>query len=130
VQDGDGQIALVSGEAGIGKTRLLQALAARIGSESGAILTCQCSPYFTNTAFFPFIDLVRRQLKLGTQPTEADVRVALEARLPRCTGGSRCVALIASMPQGPRLGSSRRFAAGSATIHKWLTEWMIGSDDR
>jgi len=132
VQDGDGQIALVSGEAGIGKTRLLQALAARIGSESGAILTCQCSPYFTNTAFFPFIDLVRRQLKLGTQPTEADVRVALEAALAAGKSVARdALPLIASMLAGapPRDSVAPELSpqAQRDKFMEWLTEWMIGS---
>jgi hypothetical protein len=59
VKDGLGQVVLLSGEAGIGKSRLVQVLREQVATEPQAWLTpCQCSPYHQNTAFYPLIDLL------------------------------------------------------------------------
>jgi predicted ATPase/class 3 adenylate cyclase len=61
VKDGLGQVVLLSGEAGIGKSRLVQVLKEQVVTEPQAWLTpCQCSPYYQNTALYPMIDLLER----------------------------------------------------------------------
>jgi predicted ATPase/class 3 adenylate cyclase len=61
VKDGSGQVVLLSGEAGIGKSRLVQVLKEHIAAEPQAWLTpCQCSPYHQHTALYPMIDLLER----------------------------------------------------------------------
>jgi class 3 adenylate cyclase/tetratricopeptide (TPR) repeat protein len=61
VKDGMGQVVLLSGEAGIGKSRLVQVLKEQVAAELQAWLTpCQCSPYHQNTALYPLIDLLER----------------------------------------------------------------------
>jgi predicted ATPase len=61
VKEGLGQVVLLSGEAGIGKSRLVQVLTEQVASEPQAWLTpCQCSPYYQNTALYPMIDLLER----------------------------------------------------------------------
>jgi class 3 adenylate cyclase/predicted ATPase len=61
VKDGLGQVVLLSGEAGIGKSRLVQVLKEHVAAEPQAWLTpCQCSPYYQNTALYPMIDLLER----------------------------------------------------------------------
>jgi predicted ATPase len=61
VKDGLGQVVLLSGEAGIGKSRLVQVLTEHVASEPQAWLTpCRCSPYYQHTAFYPMIDLLER----------------------------------------------------------------------
>src|SRR5262249_38991229 len=61
VKDGVGQVVLLSGEAGIGKSRLVQVLTEHVATEPQAWLTpCQCSPYYQNTALYPMIDLLER----------------------------------------------------------------------
>src|SRR5262249_38426066 len=52
---GKGQIVLISGEPGIGKSRLAAALAERIAGEPHTRLRYQCSPYHTSSALRPFI---------------------------------------------------------------------------
>ncbi len=61
VKDGSGQVVLLSGEAGIGKSRLVQVLKEHVAAEPQTWLTpCQCSPYYQNTALYPMIDLLER----------------------------------------------------------------------
>jgi class 3 adenylate cyclase len=71
VKEGVGQVVLLSGEAGIGKSRLVQVLQEQVAAEPQAWLTpCQCSPYHQNTALYPWIDLLER-VALGFEREEA-----------------------------------------------------------
>src|SRR5262249_34902933 len=55
-KSGKGQVALVSGEAGIGKSRLCEAFLEKIADEPHYVFRYQCSPYHSNTPFFPVIN--------------------------------------------------------------------------
>ena len=61
VKDGIGQVVLLSGEAGIGKSRLVQTLIEHVATEPQAWMPpCQCSPYHQHSALYPMIDLLER----------------------------------------------------------------------
>lgn len=57
---GSGQVVLVTGEAGIGKSRLVHALTEHVAEQHGWLTPCQGSPYHQDTAFHPLIDLLER----------------------------------------------------------------------
>ncbi|MGH8643903.1 MAG: adenylate/guanylate cyclase domain-containing protein [Gammaproteobacteria bacterium] len=59
---GEGQVLLLHGEAGIGKSRITQILCERIADERHHIIQYQCSPYHTNTALYPAINHLRQAL--------------------------------------------------------------------
>jgi class 3 adenylate cyclase len=58
--DGRGQVVLISGEAGIGKSRLVQVLTEQIAEGEAWLIPCHCSPYYQQTALHPLIDLLER----------------------------------------------------------------------
>src|SRR6478736_3796663 len=68
---GEGQVVLISGEPGIGKSRLAAALVERIVGEAHTRLRYQCSPYHTNSALRPFIDKLEALLAISGSPFES-----------------------------------------------------------
>ena len=60
--EGLGQVVLLSGEAGIGKSRLVRVLTERVVDTGAPRLTLRCSPYHTNSAFYPVIEHLQRLL--------------------------------------------------------------------
>ena len=64
-QDGEGQVVLLSGEPGIGKSRILNALRERLEAHGAQALRFQCSPYYVNSAYWPTIDNFERALKFA-----------------------------------------------------------------
>jgi predicted ATPase len=69
VQEGMGQVVLLSGEAGIGKSRLVQELKDAVGPAPHTCLECRASPYYQHTALYPVTELFQRALRW--QPAEA-----------------------------------------------------------
>src|SRR5713101_276204 len=61
-RDGMGQVVLLSGEAGIGKSRLVEGLRERAYSEGATRIVFRCSPYHQNSALYPVIDHLQRFL--------------------------------------------------------------------
>ena len=62
-QAGDGQVVLVSGEPGIGKSRLVQEIKERLVSQHALCLEFRCSPYSQNSAFSPVLAHLQRLLQ-------------------------------------------------------------------
>jgi predicted ATPase len=71
-RQGQGQIVLLSGEAGIGKSRLVQTLENRVNIEGGRRIQFRCSAYHQSSAFYPIIDHLQRFLEFRREePAEA-----------------------------------------------------------
>jgi class 3 adenylate cyclase/predicted ATPase len=95
---GEGQIVLISGEAGIGKSRLAARLAETIADEPHTRLRLQCSPYHRDSALYPFARQLERAAGLAPQDDPSVKLDKLEALLGLATDRVREAApLIASM---------------------------------
>src|SRR5262247_162850 len=103
---GEGQIVLISGEPGIGKSRLAAALAERIASEPHTRLRYQCSPYHTNSALRPFIAQLERAAGFKADDTSTQRLDKLEAVLAveasRVQAVAPLFAALLSIPFGER----------------------------
>lgn len=58
--EGEGRVVLLSGEAGIGKSKLVWRLGEQLREERHYIITLQCSPHHTKTALYPVLNHLRR----------------------------------------------------------------------
>src|SRR4030095_1928492 len=83
VTEGLGQVVLLSGEAGIGKSRLVQVLKDHLAGEPHTLLHSRCLPYHPNSALYPVIDLWQRVLQFETAEVPADKLHKLEQMLTR-----------------------------------------------
>ena len=78
---GDGQIVLVSGEAGLGKSRITAELEERLQAEPHLRLRYFCSPYHQDSALFPVIDQLGRAAGFALDDPPASKLEKLEALL-------------------------------------------------
>ena len=103
---GEGQVVLISGEAGIGKSRLVAALEERIADQPHTFLQYQCSPHYTNSALYPFISQLERAVGVKADDTPDNRLDKLEAYLaatpPRVHEIAPLFAALLSIPTGDR----------------------------
>ena len=81
VQSGWGQVVLVSGEPGIGKSRLIQELSHQVRQTEAASIVFRCSPQATQSPFYPVITHMRRLLEWQQDASSAQALEKLEQLL-------------------------------------------------
>jgi hypothetical protein len=81
VRDGLGQAVLLSGEAGIGKSRLVQMFKERVAHAPHTLMEYRCSPYYQHSAFYPIVDFFERTLGFDRHERPAAKLMKLQAAL-------------------------------------------------
>jgi class 3 adenylate cyclase/predicted ATPase len=101
---GEGQVVLLSGEAGIGKSRLTAALLERLAGEPHTRLRYFCSPQYTDSAFYPIIGQMERAAGLAHDDTAQAKLDKLDAVLAQTSTSKQDAALFAELLSLPNDG--------------------------
>ena len=103
-KSGEGQVVLLSGEAGIGKSRLTAALLERLAAEPHTRLRYFCSPQHTDSALYPIISQMERAAGLVHDDTVQVKLDKLDAVLAQTSTSKQDAALFAEMLSLPNDG--------------------------
>ncbi len=102
--DREGQVVLLSGEPGIGKSRLIAALSERLTTEPYTRLRYFCSPQHTDSALYPIISQLERAAEFTYEDSVQAKLDKLDALLARSFTPRRDAALIAELLSLPNDG--------------------------
>ena len=91
---GNGHVVLVAGEAGMGKSRLIEAFAERLRGQPRRLLRCQCSPYHRNTALYPVTQLLKQELSLRPDAPAPENLSRIEHMVAQIGRSSRVTKLL------------------------------------
>jgi class 3 adenylate cyclase/predicted ATPase len=103
-KEGEGQVVLLSGEAGIGKSHLTVAFTERLKDERFLRIRCFCSPQHTNSALHPIIDHVERSAGFARDDTPQTKLDKLDALLRQSWASAEDAALFVRMLSLPNDG--------------------------
>ena len=103
-KSGEGQVVLLSGEPGIGKSRLTAALLERLASEPHTRLRYFCSPQHTDSALYPIISQMQRAAGFAHDDTAQAKYEKLDALLLQSSTPRQDAALFAEMLSLPNDG--------------------------
>ena len=92
-KEGHGQAVLIQGEAGIGKSRLIEALREQVSAEGYTWVANRCSPYHTNSTLYPVIEHLKRVMEWKPEDSAEERFEKLEAAL-----GSQSLPLAEAVP--------------------------------
>lgn len=129
---GEGQVVLVIGEPGIGKTRLVEAFQARITAEPHLSITCRGSQLFAGTPFHAVIQMLLQGVAWRGDETPEDKAAGLEALLSATTLDlAEAMPLIAELMGLPVPAAYAPLALGPEERRKrlmaTLAEWVLGA---
>jgi class 3 adenylate cyclase/tetratricopeptide (TPR) repeat protein len=133
---GHGQVVLLSGEAGIGKSALVESLRAPVRAEGLPRIAVRCSPYHTNSALYPVITHLEHLLQFEPDDPPATKLAKLEAGLrPSGLPLAEVVPLFAGLLSVPL--PAERYAALTLTPHQQkqqtldaLVAWLAAEAER
>jgi class 3 adenylate cyclase/predicted ATPase len=112
---GEGRVLFVSGEPGIGKSRLTVALRDLLGEEPYTDLHYFCSPHHQHSALFPIINLLERAAGFGREDSPGVKLDKLKALMAETSAATRDVALLAELLLLP--------AGGDANVERNPRRW-------
>jgi class 3 adenylate cyclase/tetratricopeptide (TPR) repeat protein len=132
-RQGEGQIVTVIGEAGIGKSRMIEALQEEVAGEAHARINLQCSPYHSDSALYPVIQYLNRVAGFApADPADAraeKVRALLAARRIADPAARPLLAELLSMPLAETAATAQSPAQRKASTLALIVEIMARTGD-
>ena len=110
VKDGNGQIVIVSGEAGIGKTKLVQEFEALFGAQAHASLRFNGSPFHRNTMLYPVIENIQFAARILSADSDDEKLSKLRAFLGPFTNAGDMLPLAGRLLSIPGEQGGRQIA--------------------
>jgi class 3 adenylate cyclase/tetratricopeptide (TPR) repeat protein len=135
-RQGSGQVVTVSGEAGIGKSRLVEAVIAACARDGALRVTFRCTPHHSNSPLFPIISRLKRTLGLRTEDNNAERLTKLEKALTSYQfANSETVSLLAALMSVPL--PADRYPPLNLSLHQqrlntldMLLAWLLEEAER
>ena len=132
VVEGDGQVVTIIGEAGIGKSRLVQRFREELAATPFTWLECATAPFFQNTPFYAVADMLQQSFHWQASHTNEQRLAALEASLGLAgLDADEAVPLIApllELPVGDKYPPlSMAPEQQRRRLLATLVEWVLGS---
>jgi class 3 adenylate cyclase/tetratricopeptide (TPR) repeat protein len=128
-RQGEGQIVTVTGEAGIGKSRSIEALQEAIAGEPHTRINLQCSPYHSDSALYPVIQYLNRAAGLVATDTPSARIEKLSVLFAQRIGSDKAaIALLAellSIPQAQAQPSSQTPAQRKASTLALIVDELL-----
>lgn len=135
-KEGLGQVVFIRGEAGIGKSALVETLRAQVIQEGATRITFRCSPYHQNSALYPYIEHLHRllQFERSDSPTTklnkleqllASYQFADDETVPRFAA-----LLSLPLPEGRSLPLNLSPHQQRLRTHDALAAWLAEETDR
>jgi class 3 adenylate cyclase/predicted ATPase len=127
VQEHHGQVVLLSGEPGIGKSRLIQELKEQLASEPSIWVETRCSPYHQQSVLYPVIDYIQRSLQFGREETEDGRRQKLERAMTRAhlEDAIPLFANLLSLPSSPSVYSTMTPQRQHEKLLQVIVSWFL-----
>src|SRR5262245_20300681 len=122
-KDGNGQVVIVAGEAGIGKSKLVQQFEAEFGVEARTILRFHGSPFHRNTMLHPVIENIQLAAKIIPTDREGEKIAKLTAFLSRFDKPDRMLPVMGGLLSIAGQASTSRLP--SPTLHQETLDVLI-----
>ena len=105
-KEGEGHVVLLTGEPGIGKSRIIQSFREHVRSDQATVLRYYCSPFYVHSALHPILDQLERAAALKKSDSAEAKLDKLEALLGQgsveVTRAATLLAPLLSIPTGGR----------------------------
>jgi class 3 adenylate cyclase/tetratricopeptide (TPR) repeat protein len=122
-KDGNGQVVIVAGEAGIGKSKLVQQFEAEFGDEARTILRFHGSPFHRNTMLHPVIENIQLAAKIIPTDREHEKLAKLTAFLSHFDKPERMLPVMSGLLSISGQASTSRLP--SPTLHQETLDVLI-----
>ena len=134
-REGQGQAIFLSGEPGIGKSRLVRAGLDTLAAESHETITYCCAPNAVTSAFFPIIDHIQRDLKFepdeGSDAQLRKLESALTAlSLPTKEAVPFLAPLLSLQTRSEGQAADLSAPARKQKTMEWLLRWVLAQAER